>query len=73
MHIGLIHFSGVTNKIHHCLRFLCGSRHLVPAFVSQAHVLALVSRTSFVSHTKITRGQDGGSHMENANNDEFYL
>ena len=78
--VGLIHFSDVTNKIHHCLRFLCGSRHLVPVLVSQTRVLVLVLHTSLVSHTNITlvcdilmRGQDGGSHMENVNNDEFYL
>ena len=32
-------FSGVTNKIHHCLRFRCGSRHLVPALVSHTSVI----------------------------------
>ena len=52
--IGLIHFSGVTNKIHHCLRFPCGSRHLVRAVVPQTHVLVLVSHTSLVSHINIT-------------------
>ena len=37
--IGLIHFSGVTNKIHHCLRFPCGRRHLVRALVSHTSVI----------------------------------
>ena len=32
-------FSGVTNKIHHCLRFSCGSRHLVPALVPHTSVI----------------------------------
>ena len=52
--IWLINFSGITNKIHHCLRFPCGSRHLVPALVSPTHVLVLVSHKSLVSHTNIT-------------------
>ena len=43
-----MHFSGITNKIHHCLRFPCGSRHLVRAYI-------LVSHTSviFVCDTKL--------------------
>ena len=52
--IGLVHFSGVANKSHHCLRFPCGSPHLVPALVSQTRVLVIVSHTSLVSHTNIT-------------------
>ena len=37
--IRLIHFSGVTNKIHHCLRFPCGSRYLVRSLVSHTSVI----------------------------------
>ena len=73
--IGLIHFSDVTNKIHHCLCFTYGSRHLVPALLSQTHALVLVSHTSLASPTNSTLVCDtnGVSHMENVNNDEFYL
>ena len=38
--------SGVTNKIHHCLRFPYESRHLVPALVSHTSVI-------FVCDTKL--------------------
>ena len=32
-------FSNVTSKIHHGLGFQCGSRHVVPAFVSHTSVI----------------------------------
>ena len=41
-----MHFSGVTNKVHRCLRFPCGSRHLVPALVSHTSLI-------FVCDTKL--------------------
>ena len=47
--IELIHFSGVTNRIHYCLRFPSGSRNLIPALVSQSHVLELVSHNGSLS------------------------
>ena len=70
-------FSGVTNKIHHCLCFLCENRHLVPALVSHTSVI-FVCDTKLVYDTNTcacdtNAGQDGGYHMENVNNDEFYL